>query len=76
MYKQYWNTQGLDVLSPFINLDTANTQLFRDKTQMSSEYIIEPIQGMEAIQKNFADLSNNGNEAAKNLVESKKVLKP
>lgn len=43
---------------------------------MSSEYIIEPIQGMEAIQKNFADLSNNGNEAAKNLVESKKVLKP
>lgn len=49
---------------------------FRDKRQMSSEYIIEPIQGMEAIQKNFADLSNNGNEAAKNLVESKKVLKP
>lgn len=62
---------------PFINLDTVNTpQLFRDKRQMSSEYIIEPIQGMEAIQKNFADLSNNGNEAAKNLVESKKVLKP
>jgi hypothetical protein len=39
--------------------------------ELKCDYTIKPISGMEAVQKNFVELSSNGDRAAYNLLQGK-----